>query len=75
MRGLGVYFNNIDIVSLRKQYFAKAAEEGFKFDLEWQAAIGESCPCVRLEVRIKNRVFVKGLLLHYDCNETRFGFA
>lgn len=40
LRGLGVYFNNIDIVSLRKQYFAKAAEEGFKFDLEWQAAIG-----------------------------------
>ena len=44
--GLGVQFYDIDIAQLQAAYQAKAAEKGFTFDPDWQAAVDEAIASV-----------------------------
>lgn len=44
---LGVQFYDIDVSELQAAYRAKAAEKGFAFDAEWQAAVDEAIESVR----------------------------
>lgn len=43
---LGVTFHEIDTAELKAAYQAKAAEKGFTFDPEWQAAVDEAIQSV-----------------------------
>ena len=43
---LGVTFHEIDTSELKAAYQAKAAEKGFTFDPEWQAAVDEAIASV-----------------------------
>lgn len=42
----GVEFYDIDVAELQAAYQAKAAEKGFTFDAEWQAAVDEAIASV-----------------------------
>ena len=46
LKELGVEFHDIDIAELQAAYQAKAAEKGFTFDPEWQAAVDEAVASV-----------------------------
>ena len=46
LEALGVRFYDIDIAELQAAYQAKAAEKGFAFDAEWQAAVDEAIASV-----------------------------
>ena len=43
---LGVTFYDIDVTALQAAYRRQAAEEGFSFDAEWQAAVDEAVQSV-----------------------------
>ncbi len=46
LKELGVEFHDIDIAELQAAYQAKAAEKGFTFDPDWQAAVDEAVASV-----------------------------
>lgn len=46
LKELGVEFHDIDVAELQAAYQAKAAEKGFTFDPDWQAAVDEAVASV-----------------------------
>ena len=46
LKELGVSFYDIDVAELQAAYQAKAAEKGFTFDADWQAAVDEAVASV-----------------------------
>lgn len=46
LKELGVSFYDIDVAELQAAYQAKAAEKGFKFEADWQAAVDEAVASV-----------------------------
>ena len=46
LKDLGVSFYDIDVAELQAAYQAKAAEKGFTFDADWQAAVDEAVASV-----------------------------
>ena len=46
LKDLGVSFYDIDVAELQAAYQAKAAEKGFTFDPDWQAAVDEAVASV-----------------------------